>query len=52
LVSSMEQACTAVKELPAINRAECRRRAATEFCSKVVVEKYLELYDQILKLHS
>lgn len=49
LVNNIEQACAAVETLPTIDRAECRRRAEAEFSSKVVVEKYLELYRQILK---
>jgi glycosyltransferase involved in cell wall biosynthesis len=44
LANSVEQACAAVEKLPAINRANCRRRAETEFSSGVVVEKYLKLY--------
>jgi glycosyltransferase involved in cell wall biosynthesis len=48
LVNDVEQACAAVNRLPEIMRAECRRRAETEFSSEVVVEKYLNLYQGIL----
>jgi glycosyltransferase involved in cell wall biosynthesis len=48
LVDNIEDACAAVARLPSIRRADCRRRAETEFASSVVVEKYLGLYSQLV----
>jgi glycosyltransferase involved in cell wall biosynthesis len=48
LINTVEEACAAVAKLPAINRADCRRRAETEFSSEVVIGKYLELYAEIV----
>jgi glycosyltransferase involved in cell wall biosynthesis len=48
LVSSVEDACAAVTRLPAIQRADCRRRVETEFSSKVVATKYLRLYSELV----
>jgi len=48
LVDSVEQACAAIKKLPVIDRADCRRRAETEFSSGVVSDKYFEMYSQLL----
>lgn len=44
LVNNLDEACAAVNQLPAINRAECRRRAEIAFSSGVVAEQYLRLY--------
>jgi glycosyltransferase involved in cell wall biosynthesis len=49
LVDSVEQACAAIEKLPSIKRADCRRRAETEFNSQVVVEQYLSLYSEFSK---
>jgi glycosyltransferase involved in cell wall biosynthesis len=49
LVNSLDEACAAVVKLPSINRADCRRRAETAFSSGVVVEKYLDLYSELLQ---
>jgi glycosyltransferase involved in cell wall biosynthesis len=48
LVNSVGQACAAIAKLPSIKRADCRRRAETEFGSGVVTDKYLEMYSQLL----
>ena len=48
LINTVEEACAAVAKLPAINRADCRRRVETEFSSGVVAEKYLALYSELL----
>ena len=44
LVNGVEQACAAVAKLPALNRADCRRRVETEFSSGVVADRYEQLY--------
>ncbi len=48
LVRDVEEACAAVAKLSDISRADCRRRAETEFGSEVIVEEYLNLYDGLL----
>jgi glycosyltransferase involved in cell wall biosynthesis len=47
LVNTFEEACAAVAKLPSVQRADCRRRAETEFSSDIVVEKYLDLYSEL-----
>ena len=48
-VNNVEEACAAIAKLPAISRAECRRRVETEFTSTAVVGQYLELYRQTVE---
>ncbi len=45
LVRDIEGACGAVAKLPIISRADCRRRAETEFAAEEIAGKYLELYE-------
>jgi glycosyltransferase involved in cell wall biosynthesis len=44
LVNNIEQTCTAIQNLPQINRRNCRQRAEDCFSASVIVDKYEQLY--------
>ncbi|MBD2129887.1 glycosyltransferase [Microcoleus sp. ZQ-A2] len=48
LVNNLEQACTAIQNLPQINRRNCRQRAEDCFCASVIVDKYEQLYHSLI----
>jgi len=48
LVSSMEEACTAIQNLPEIDRRNCRQRAEDCFSASVIVDKYEQLYRSLI----
>ena len=48
LVNSVESACTAIQNLPLIDRRNCRQRAEDCFSASVIVNKYEQLYHSIL----
>lgn len=49
LANSVEEACAAVARLSSIQRADCRRRVESAFSSRRVAEKYLDLYEKMVK---
>jgi glycosyltransferase involved in cell wall biosynthesis len=44
LVNNVESACTAIQNLPQIDRRNCRQRAEDCFSASVIVDKYEQLY--------
>lgn len=50
LVDHIDQAVQAVDKIDAINRTDCRNWASAEFSTEKMVEDYLALYHQILKI--
>jgi hypothetical protein len=48
LVNNLEEACTAIQNLPQINRRNCRQRAEDCFCASVIVDKYEQLYHSLI----
>jgi glycosyltransferase involved in cell wall biosynthesis len=48
LVSSVEEAVRAVSQVKDINRAECRRMVEDGFTADHMVEKYIDVYQQVL----
>lgn len=48
LINSVEEACDAVKNLDKINRGNCRQRVEDCFSASVIVDKYEELYSQLI----
>lgn len=51
LVHSVEEACTAIQNLPQIDRRDCRQRAEDCFSASVIVDKYERLYHSLKLLH-
>jgi len=47
LVNSLEEACTAVQNLPKINRLNCRQRSEQYFSASVVLDQYEKLYRSV-----
>ncbi len=52
LVNNLEEACTAIQNLPQIDRHNCRQRAEDCFCASVIVDKYEQLYNSLLQFGS
>lgn len=50
LVNNVDQAVQAVDKIDAIKRTDCRYWASAEFSTEKMVEDYLALYHQILKI--
>jgi glycosyltransferase involved in cell wall biosynthesis len=48
LINSIEEACQAVRDLNKIDRANCRQRVEQCFSASVIVDKYEELYCQLV----
>ncbi len=48
LVSSVEEACTTIQNLPEIDRRNCRQRAEDCFSASVIVDKYEQLYRSLI----
>jgi glycosyltransferase involved in cell wall biosynthesis len=48
LVNSVEEACTAVYNLPSLDRHKCRQRAEQCFSSTIIVKQYEQLYYHLL----
>jgi len=48
LVSNVEEAIKKVKIISEINRLECRKTVETQFSVDIMVNKYLNVYNQIL----
>lgn len=48
LVNNVEEACTAIQNLPQIDRRNCRKRAEDCFSASVIVEKYEQLYHSLI----
>jgi len=48
LVDNLESACTAIQNLPEIDRHNCRQRVADCFSASVIVDKYEQLYHSLL----
>src|SRR5262245_45571340 len=48
LIESIEEGCAAIGRLGDIDRAACRQRAAEAFSLEVGVERFLDLYRQLL----
>jgi glycosyltransferase involved in cell wall biosynthesis len=48
LVNNVEEACTAIQNLPQIDRRNCRQRAEDCFSASVIVEKYEQLYHSLI----
>ena len=48
LVPDVAAGCKAVREIGLISRSACRRRAVEEYSRAVVVDRYLEAYEELL----
>jgi glycosyltransferase involved in cell wall biosynthesis len=48
LITSIEEACRAVDNIPKIDRAACRRRVESKFSVNTVVQQYETLYRSII----
>lgn len=48
LVNSLAELTTSLPKIESINRAACRRRVEENFTSKIMAEKYVELYKSLL----
>jgi glycosyltransferase involved in cell wall biosynthesis len=48
LVNDLEEACAAIKNLPQINRNNCRQRVEKYFSASQTVEKYEHLYHKLI----
>lgn len=46
LINSIDEGCEAVAKLHTIDRATCRQRAEQEYAPDIIVERYLQLYEQ------
>jgi glycosyltransferase involved in cell wall biosynthesis len=49
LVETVDEACRAVGKLCDIDRGACRRRIEQEFSGTVVVGRYMDLYDHVVR---
>jgi len=47
LVNKVEEACTAIQNLPEIDRHNCRQRAENCFSASVILDKYEQLYHRL-----
>ena len=50
LVSNVEEAVDAVKQIRNIDRANCRKTAEEKFTSQRMVDNYIEVYKQIMEI--
>jgi glycosyltransferase involved in cell wall biosynthesis len=48
----LKQAISALERIPLINPADCRRRVARYFSTRVMAQHYVEVYRRILKTHA
>ena len=48
LVNKVESACTAIQNLPQVDRRNCRQRAEDCFSASVIVAKYEQLYHSLI----
>lgn len=48
LVSNVEQAVSAVAQIPQIDRQQCRQWAAAQFSKEKMVEDYIDLYNKLI----
>lgn len=48
LVNNLEEACTAIQNLPQIDRRNCRKRAEDCFSASAIVDKYEQLYHSLV----
>ncbi|MEP0885047.1 glycosyltransferase [Trichocoleus sp. ST-U3] len=48
LVNDLEEACTAIYNLPQLDRRNCRQRAEDCFSASVIVDKYEQLYHSLI----
>jgi len=48
LVNNLEEACTAIQNLPQIDRRNCRQRVEDCFSASVIVDKYEQLYQSLI----
>ena len=48
LVNNVESACSAIQNLPEIDRRNCRQRAEDCFSASVIVAKYEQLYHSLI----
>jgi len=51
LIRSIEDGIAAVRQLPVIDRARCRRAAESRFSCEVIAPRYLESYHQLAASH-
>ena len=49
LVHSVEEAVERIKELPAINRQECRKWSESQFSQETMVKNYIQVYADVLR---
>ncbi|MCK4746867.1 MAG: glycosyltransferase, partial [Bacteroidales bacterium] len=49
LVHSVEEAVESIKEIPAINRQECRKWSESQFSQETMVKNYIQVYLDVLK---
>lgn len=52
LVRTLEEACTAIQNLPQIDRRNCRQRAEECFSASVIISKYEQLYRSLIPVYS
>ena len=48
LTHTIEEACDAVKNLPQIDRQNCRQRAEQYFSASVILDQYVKLYESLV----
>lgn len=49
LIDTVESGARAVEQLPSISRSACRQRVLESFSRQVVVDRYLELYEDLVR---
>ncbi len=49
LIQSIAEAVAAIRQLPKVNRQDCRKRVEAQFSSDVIVSRYEQLYQQRLE---
>jgi glycosyltransferase involved in cell wall biosynthesis len=49
LVDELDQAYSAIARLPQIKRTDCRRHVEEHFTVELMVERYIKVYEQIIK---
>jgi glycosyltransferase involved in cell wall biosynthesis len=49
LINSVEEAVAAVEQLPKIDRSNCRQRVEQLFSAEVIVDRYEQLYQKLIK---
>ncbi len=48
LVNNLAEACTAIQNLPNINRRNCRQRCEQHFSASVILDQYEKLYHSVI----